>query len=108
MTDVDVDDWLGIVGEAFQSFDSEEPKNDPQYKTPIRVPRIDYESITAEEFFNRYSNTNTPIILGNADAHMPMHLTAQYWILNHGDKIVPLDVNMPSQAINFLVKFQYA
>jgi hypothetical protein len=95
----DVDSWLDVLGEAIESFDCEDPNEKcHQYKTPIRVPRIDYDSITPEEFYNRYSKTNTPIILGNADAHMPMHLTAEYWRTHHGDRIVPLDVNMPSQV----------
>ena len=95
----DVDSWLDVIGEAIESFDCEDPnEKTSQYKTPIRVPRIDCNSITSEEFFIRYSKTNTPVILGNAESHMPMNLTAEYWRTNHGDRIVPLDVNMPSQV----------
>lgn len=94
----DVDCWLGLLGEAIESFDSVEIIEAAKQKTPIQVPRIDYNSLTAEEFFERYSKTNTPIILGNAEAIMPMHLTAAYWEENHGDKIVPLDVNTPTQV----------
>jgi hypothetical protein len=93
----DVDCWLDMLGEAIESFDSVEISAS-KHKAPIRVPRIDYNSITAEEFFERYSSTNTPIILGNAEAIMPMHLTASYWGEIHGDKLVPLDVNMPTQV----------
>ena len=95
----DVDVWLNVLGEAIESFDCEDPNvTSDQYKTPVRVQRIDYDSITPEEFFNRFSKTNTPIILGNAESHMPMHLTAEYWRTHYGEKIVPLDVNMPSQV----------
>ncbi len=94
-----VDAWLDILDEAIESFDREDPNvTSNQYKTPVRVPRIDYESITPEEFFNRYSKTNTPVILANAESHLPMNLTSEYWRTHHGDKIVPLDVNMPSQV----------
>ena len=97
MADVDV--WLNVLGEAIESFDCEDSNvTNNQYKTPVRVPRIDYDSITPEEFFSRYSKTNTPIILGNAESHMPMNLTAEYWSTHHGEKIVPLDVNTPSQV----------
>lgn len=92
----EIDSWLDMLSEAVELIDSVEIGN--KCKTPIRVPRIDYDSITAEEFFEKYSRTNTPIILGNAESHMPMHLTTAYWGKYHGNKIVPLDVNMPSQV----------
>ena len=105
-TDVDV--WLACLGDAIESFDEESAETGSRYKAPVCVPRIEYASISSEEFLEKYSIPNKPIILGNADEHLPMHLTVDYWMKNHADKVVPLDVNTPSQVYNHVVMMEWS
>lgn len=60
----DTDIWLAGLVDAFENFEEEEEEPAHRKQEPIRVPRIPYNSITAEEFEQKYSSTNTPIILG--------------------------------------------
>jgi len=95
----DIDDWLLALEGAAETIETVyEPAHRRQ--EPIRVPRIPYSSITAAEFEERYSSTNTPIILGDAfepEGPVPRQFDLAYFKQHHRDALVPLDLGTPME-----------
>ena len=97
----ETDIWLADLSEAFDNFDVEEAPAQRKQE-PIRVPRIPYASITQEQFAERYSATNTPIILGDAfgpDGPVPQQFDLAFFKENYRDALVPLDVGTPFERV---------
>ena len=97
MTD-ETDIWLANLDGAFENFDHEDAEV-TRCKEAVRVPRVPYSSLSTSEFHERFSKTNTPIILGDAWDTIPAHLDLNYWRENHSDALVPLDLGTSSERL---------
>lgn len=99
----DVDLWLDTLDSAFDNFDEEDADAAAQQRhDPILVPRIKYTSITPEEFEQKYSATNTPIILGDAfepEGPVPLQFDLKFFKETYANELVPLDLNTLSEKV---------
>lgn len=77
--DNDVDQWLGDLADAMGNFneeDEEEAAAEAMLKRfkkkpgAIRLQRIDYASITPEEFRERFMSKNMPAVLGRSNINI--------------------------------------
>ena len=91
--DDDPDVLFALIADACEHIDAVDAeaasRRGPE---PIRVPRIPYSSLSREDFEQRFSATNTPIILGDAfgpDGPVPQQFDLAFFQQQYGDALVP-------------------
>jgi hypothetical protein len=88
-------DVFAAMREAEVSSSNDEEEASAAAASVIAVDRVAIDSLSAAEFAARFSAASRPVVLTHADAHLPMHLTVDYWQQHYGHKSLPLEINSP-------------
>jgi hypothetical protein len=83
------------LGEGFEDATEDESCS---IREPLPVKRVEYASLTPEEFEEQYFIPNKPVILTKAEDQIPMYLTTDYFSENYGERSYPLNFDLEQKV----------
>jgi hypothetical protein len=96
----DEDDMLFMcgldIGEGFEDATEDESCS---IREPLPIKRVEYDSLSAEDFEQQYFVTNQPVILTKAEEHVPMFLTTDYLNQKYGERPYPLNFDIDQKVL---------